>query len=115
MFWRSLQHAFDDDFSEAVDHLIANHRAAPMLDDLCRACEEVRARRQHQQVRDGYASRAGLPGAIRDAEANNRTADPDYVKACVQLLQDKWTGKLTRKQFSEGCTYLDEVGRQLSK
>lgn len=52
---------------------------------------------------------------MQEAARTNRTADPEFVKACTKLLKDKLTGALTHDQFLEGCHLLDVAAREFMR
>jgi hypothetical protein len=108
IFWRAFQSGTTDQvFSDALDELIANSRYAPMLDDLSKAVEQAKIRQ--------YSNR-GMGGFIETLDAaarNNKSADPEFVAACMKLLRQYLGRKpeITKDQFEQGCGYLDEVAK----
>lgn len=91
----------------AIDNLIAKSRAAPMIEELEEAINEARVRRIHSQAR----GIGGFWETLREAEKNNKTADPEHAKACTKMLEDKLKGNLTRDQFLQGCEMMDTAAK----
>lgn len=113
LYWRALQNVFDQDFIEATDLLIGNHRTAPMHEDITKRVEECKTRRLSGNSVSGFPTSGGFGSLLHNAAKLNKVADPDFVKASLQLLRDKLSGKLNHSQFIEGCGYLDTVSKQL--
>jgi len=113
ILWRAFQNVYDDDFEEAVDQLIANSRMAPMLDGLAKAVDEAKVRRNQRNLRSGI----GIPGfgKLLEEASTKTSANSEFVKACLKLLQDKIGKNLNKTQFLQGCDYLDTVARQLNE
>ena len=109
LFWKAFQHTDDMVFAEAVDDLIANRKSAPMLDDIEEAVQEARVRdRQRRQV----PSRNQIQ-MLQDA--SNAATDPkvkEFSRACIKLLHDKVTGRITKEQFLQGCDMMDRAAIQ---
>lgn len=103
----------DDLFEEMVDMALDTMRSAPLADDFAKFEIECAKRRASSRVYDGLGA-TGFSGVMRDAAKNNKAADPEFVKLCVKLWNDKVTGKVNHKQFLEGCDALDQYARQLN-
>lgn len=86
-----------------------------MLEDLSRALEEVRVRRNNVLVRDGYASKGTFSDPLEWASRNNKSADTDFVKECLAHLRNKLSGKINKKQFMEGMGVLEQAALQYKK
>lgn len=77
-----------------------------MLKEISTATEEARVR-QHSSRGLGF----GYVDILREAERNNKLADPELVANCMKLI-DGYIGKIrtiSKEHFDEGCDYLDEV------
>lgn len=110
LLWRAFQGVSDGAFTAAVDRLIANSRAAPMLQDIEKAVQQAQLEETQQRNRDA----GGIYGVVQEAALANHTADKEFVKACVGHLRKKLTGGLKPGQFEEGCQALDTVAKQLT-
>lgn len=110
LLWSAFQNVPIDDFQTAISFCITNCRGLPLLPEIDKAVNEAKAARFTSEVR----GRSGIPQVLNEAADNNKTAEPEFVRACLKLLDDRTRGKLTMKQFLEGCDYLDEVARTLS-
>jgi len=113
--WTVFKDVMDDTFTGMIDIAIDRMRQAPLADDLGKFEQEVKNREFQNRVSYG-AGRSQFGQVIGDAEkANNKTksADPDFVKACIKLLKDKTEGRITKAQFLEGCDALDQLAKQL--
>jgi hypothetical protein len=112
VFWRAFQKVTDEDFTAAVDELIANHRNPPMLDDLNKAVEITRAR--SQQARVQTVTGGGVNAVLNSAQDRASYTDPDFVRACRKHLGQFQLKKITQEQFNEGCDRIDELADRLN-
>lgn len=106
ILWVAFKDTSNAVFAEAVSECIASHRAAPLLPDLSKAVEIAKTR--ENSYRGGAGS---VWGVVQQAAKQNKSASPEFVKACTKLLREKLDGKITHKQFLEGCDLLDEAAR----
>lgn len=113
LFWQVFSNVPNDAFVDAVNQLIGEHMKPPMLKEISKAVEEAKVR--SNSYRQGGNAFANVLG---DAVANNQSADPDFVKACMKLYGDRYDprkqNRLTKEQFEEGLQMLDQVAKQLS-
>ncbi len=115
LFWRAFEKLDDAVFVEAVELLIVTCRSKPMMKEFNTAIDEayeLAKDRAAVGARDQEVSFLSLMGHVAQ---ENTTADPDYVKACMQLLKDKATGKITSEQFFRQCDELDRLAEQMAK
>lgn len=110
LIWNAFQGVLDEIFRDAVSELIASSRSCPLIPDLEKAVSFATRRENEVRTQASY----GFTSALTEASDNNKTADPEFVKACMQLTQDKLNGKIKMAEFLQGCGYLDEVAAQLS-
>ncbi len=104
----------DEEFAIAVDNQIAKSRSAPLGEELLEELELVRKQKQADYY--NTFSKINNPEELMHEAANvNQTADPEFVKACIKLLADKNSGKISMKQFLEGCDFLDDTAKKIKK
>jgi hypothetical protein len=108
IIFHAFKHVSDIDFAEAVTECIANHRAAPLVKELDRELQEVQKRNASDRIYRGLGA-AGVGGAISQAAAANKTADKEFVKACMKLWKDYTGGRINHMQYMQGCDYLDQA------
>lgn len=112
VLWRAFGNVPDDIFIAAVDHLLATRPARkppPLLEELTTSVERAKVRANSQR----YFGNAF--GNVLDEAANkNRTADPEFVQACLKHVRSFMDRKINYKTFLEGCDYLDSVAAQLN-
>lgn len=108
LIWAAFKEVEDWQFTDAVTECLGSCRAAPLIEDLSKGVESAKRRGYQQELR-----KAVNPLEIlSDAEMLNTTADPDFVKTCIKLLQDYQSGLINKKQFDQGCNLLDETAKQ---
>lgn len=103
LFWKALKATSDHIFVAAVDELIANARAAPMLKELSKAIDEARAadaaeRADWARTDASRRGREGLLGVLEDAVEKSEAAR-QYGSECVALLKQKLSGAIPRDDF----------------
>jgi hypothetical protein len=118
LLWQAMKDVHPDDFLSAVDSCLASHRAPPLLEQLSTEVDQAKTRRISNEARRGVG---GFYETLDTAARNNKSADPEFVQACLKLLSDYGLGKagpaakkLSREQFDEGCGYLADVARRLN-
>lgn len=112
LFWRAFSNVDASVFRDAMDDMIANSRARPMLAEITKAVDESRERQK-----EAMYNAPRLPGAVIDLESLCRVppdaeSEPDRKQwhlARKSLLQDYLIRKITKEHFEEGCLYLDQV------
>lgn len=77
-----------------------------MLEELGRAVDEAKVRRKVHGARG-----INFAGIVKDAENANITANPEFVKACMNVLKEKLEIQLSKSQFLEGCDLLDKAAK----
>ncbi len=105
----SVKHIRDDHFERTITRLIATKRTAPLVTEITEAYEAILSE-DRQRSREN-APTVGMLGQLQEA-ARRTTADKDFVKACMKLLEDKLDGRITHDQFLQGCGLLDEAARE---
>lgn len=110
LLWDALKGTQAEDFHAAVDICLATHRSPPLLEQLAVEAEAAKVRRETSYAR----STGGYYDTLKDAATHNKSADPEFVKACLAHLRKFLNREIDRKTFDEGCGYLDEVARKLS-
>lgn len=106
----------DDDFVAAVNILILAGGPPPAAEKFEKAIAEAKLRRN--AYRGGGGS---FVDVLDEAARNNKSADPDFVKACMKLYRDRYDTRrppqerLTAEQFQQGLALLDDVARQLAR
>jgi len=92
LIFAALKSLSDFQFEAMVDHFIANQRTAPMLKDFADDIEDSKRR-------DNQAGKGDVLQMLRDAEKNNKRADPEFVRACMRTIEAKLSGKMPKDQF----------------
>lgn len=113
LLWQAFQTINDDEFTDAVTWLVANRPARltpPLMKELSGACDEARRRSIESRARGG----GNLGEMLNEAGRVNKTADPDFVRACLQTITDFINRKCSMAQFIDNCDALDSVARQLN-
>lgn len=113
LLWRSFQDVYDEVFVDAVTHIVATRPARhkpPLLTELSEAVDAAKVRANQQR----YNKTGSVYETLEDAAKNNKTADPEFVQACLKLVRDFLDRKVTRKQFDEGCDLIASVAKQLN-
>ncbi|HMX98737.1 MAG TPA: hypothetical protein PK473_03110 [Nitrosomonas sp.] len=111
VLWAQFKNVQNHEFVDTVTMLIANHRQPPMLGEIEKEIQ-LAINRTKDGLRD-YTGPRNFQGLLKEAEKNNKNADKEFVRACVQLLTDKLNRKYTMEQFLEGCAHLDKTARLL--
>lgn len=114
LIWSAFRNTFDEVFKEAIDDLISSKRSAPMLPEILEAVDvcinrDKERRLQTQQVITGQDVLTQMKAAARIAP------NKDFAGACMKLLEDYQKGKLNKKQFLEGCDFLDATAKKISE
>ena len=112
--WGVLKNESPGIAGRAITWLIQTQRAAPMIPDFLKALEHIKG--QEKQFRREYdAGKFGTTlEALQDAAKQNKTADPDFVAACLKNLELYQSGKISFKQFNKNCDELDAVANRLN-
>jgi hypothetical protein len=111
ILWRAFHEIEARIFISACDDVIGNMRHAPMFKDLDDAIHLAKSRAQEAITRGGSGH---LYSIIKEAQRANKRADPEYVKACMSLLQDRLNNKITYPQFLEGTELLRIAAEELN-
>ena len=103
LLFRAFRDVNADELREAVTDCLSSCRQAPLVAELTKAVEAARNRSRERRWRgDG-----GLLSVMERAAENNRTASPEHVRKCVELVRGKIDGRLTATQFDEGVRLLE--------
>ncbi len=94
-------------FRDAVNECLAAERSAPLVPELER--EITSARQRGREISGAFSS----PAALLRAAAEH-TPNHEFTSACMKVLSDKNTGKLTGEQFQQACNMLDETAERLT-
>lgn len=108
ILWRAFQRVSITDFADAVTECLASHRSAPLAKEVDKEIQEVQRRNAQDRIYRGLGAARPMDPLV-SAALENKTADPEFVKACMKLLRDKQNGVITHEQFLQGCDYLDQV------
>jgi len=114
LIWEMYAKVDASTFERIVTLALNSQRSAPLAEDLARLENEVKNRRVQERFYDGFSSQASPMQVLARAAQNNKTADKDYVKACMRLAMEKFAGKITLEQFEKMCDELDHVAFQLT-
>ena len=114
LIWNAFRNTFDAVFKEAIDDLISSKRSAPMLPEMLEAVDicvnrDKERRLQTQQVITGQDVLTQIKATAKIAP------NKDFAQVCIKLLEDYKTGKLNKKQFIEGCDFLDTTAKKISE
>lgn len=114
LMWNAFKNCFDEVFKEACDDLITHRRTAPMLPEMLEAVDvcinrDKERRLQTQQVISGQDVLTQMKAASKISP------NKDFSSMCIKLLDDYQKGKLTKKQFEEGCDFLDETAKKITE
>lgn len=108
--WSAFKGVSSSVFGEAISDCIANQRSAPLLSELSKAVETAKVRESSFRFDRSHSPLDAMQGAAD----SNKTADPEFVKACMKLLKDKLDGRISHDNFLQGCNLLDEAARILN-
>lgn len=111
--WGYVQHYSDKRFEEIVARALDTMRSAPLPSDFVRLNDDldwVAKRRAAGETVLHMVPKTALDKLSSD----NRSADREFVEACIKLLQDKEKKNLTTEQFEEGCRALEQMANMLN-
>lgn len=112
MLWDAFRNEQDARFERAVNRALQTLRSAPLVPELMRIFEELKIEDAHV-ARERAMGQGSFMQVLKDASKNNRRANPEYVKACLKVFQDRDAGRLTLDQFKQGCDFLDETAGKM--
>lgn len=112
ILWNAFRGAQEDDFRLAVSQCLSEHRSAPLLPELSKALELAKQRRVSDEH---YRGMGDLSSVLKNAAIVNRTADKEFVKACLRHFGDYQAKRISYPTFLEGCDCLDNLANQLTK
>lgn len=113
IIWKAFQHATDREFEDVVTECVANHRHAPVVQDLSDVYTEVR-KRHAEAARLDSEKTVGTGGALGVLSYAGRAAEnKEFTGACMKLIADWTSRKITFPQFLEGCKYLDDCAERI--
>lgn len=114
VLWRAFEKTNDSDFGEAVTECLANHRAAPLVQDIATEVTAAQTRRIESERRDYQILGQGEAVDILAAAAR-KTTNKEFAAACMKALNQKLKGEISSDQFfNEVCPLLDEAAKQLN-
>lgn len=114
LLWTAFRDCRSDDFHDAVSNCLAGHRQVPLLAELSRAVDEAKTRREQNRYSSGNVEGADFASVLSGA-ARITHADPEFVKGCMKLIREKFTGKATREHFDQGVKYFEQVAGILKR
>lgn len=106
--WKNCEESL---FAEIVDRGLDTYRAAPLTDDFAKLEQEVRNQRAKFRDYDGLTG-GGFGQVLESAHKFAKYDDlsvRDRNKARIKLLNDFATGRITKKQFVQGCDFYDKA------
>jgi hypothetical protein len=108
LMWRTFANTPDVVFLDAVNFLIMSKRATPLHKDFHDAITEAweakkNLERQAAQDRD-------MLGVLENAYDPKQYDDPavrERIQGRIKLVRDFTGGRITKRQFDEGCDFYD--------
>ena len=116
LLFKAYRSTPDSIFERAVTKLLLTQRAAPLIEAFEKAIRE--AHNEHaEEIRQFHARQPHTPFEQLEAAAgmNSGSADPTFVKDCLEVLRSFMTGKITKAEFDATCRLLDEAAVSLMK
>lgn len=110
LFYRVFQNTSVADFADAIDNLIANRTHPPLLEELSKAVEAAKVRRNQAQ-RDGLS----IAGIMQLAQRVNTDTDRDFVRSCIRLFREKNSNVISSEEFEKSCHQLDALAESLKR
>lgn len=93
-------------FTDAINHMLATKRAQPLLPEFETFEREWNRNRSYAQGQRN--ADASISGILKNAEKYSQ-ADSEIVEASMSLIRGITNGKITHRQFDEGCGVLYKV------
>lgn len=117
ILFRQYKHLTSDEFGLMCEKAISNYRRTPMEQDWIKIADMVGLNKP--QRRYGTGSTAYAPSVantmLDGLESRNTTADPSFVRQCVNDLRDYNTGRMSKKDFFKRRDEADKVAREIMK
>ena len=111
LFWHAFKDVGGLDFKEAIDEILMNQRAAPLVDEISKAVQLAK-NRYFERMR---AKDASILSMMHQAAEVNDTADPAFVADCINLLDQYYSKKISYKDFQMGCDLLKVAADRFAK
>lgn len=112
--WKIFEKISNEDFTTMVDMALDTMRSAPLTDDFLKLEQELMRRRSEERDFAGLCRTSSPIGVLSHAAEANKSADPDFVKACLQVVRDNAEGRLAGGNFIEACDCLDKLANTLN-
>lgn len=112
LLWRTFQNDSNEVFCEAIDDIILTYRSTPMHKEIHDAITEAR-RRDHERKRLPSYGDGSVLSILQSAYNPANYEDESMrmrIKGRIKLVNDYTSGRLTKKQFDEGCDFYDKAG-----
>lgn len=106
IFFNAFRDVSNFDFRDAITDCLATSRSAPLLPELTVAIEKARINYFQKKRIEESGMNKGLFGI-----ENNGSADPEYVKKCIEHVYNLLDKKITKEQFDQGCEMLDQASK----
>lgn len=113
LIWKSFEVCRDEDFVRAVEILLSEERGAPLIPQFERAVSQAESERRQRYVAKGFGS-GGFAGQL-ESVSKRTTADPEFVKACMQTLNIYLGGGMPRADFVAQCDLLDRAAKEFTR
>lgn len=97
-------------FRDAVSFLIGNSKSAPLMEDFTREVTRTEGTEFARYSSSGFADASG----VLSKAARHTKASPEFVKACLKVVRDRSSGKLTKEQAEQAYEYLDQTAKQIN-
>jgi len=111
VLWLTFNRVGDEQFIDSVSYLIMNFRAAPLIKEFSEVVNSAETRRKEQlrQQADGTSMLDILNRAYHAADYSDAGVR-ERVEKRMKLAKDYSELRITKKQFVEGCDFLDRAG-----
>lgn len=110
LIWKAFHMLPSSAFEAVVTECIANHRSAPMVNDLNKAANELRVREAQNRTQN-----SGNPFTLVLGEAAGKSANTEYSGFCMQIINKKLDGKMDNQQWDDATTYLQNWADSVDK
>jgi hypothetical protein len=110
LIWKAFEVCPDKDFIRATEILLSEERGAPLVPQFERAISQAAMERRQQNAQRGLPT--GFVSVLETA-AKKTTADPEFVKACMQTIHAKLDGRMSHSDFLAQCDLLDRAAKEL--
>lgn len=111
VLFRAFRDVLPETFRDAVSELLASSRQAPLLDEIEKACAQVSSR-ENERLRLGSGDED--PFALM-AKAAQVSPNREFAAACMSLVSDKLSHRISPRQFDEAVTLLKQTAERLER